>query len=66
MTRRLLLFFVILHICVGSAIAIFHGPFYGDAQNFYGHAETIGSVSPHSNRGFEFVPASAQSGKSRV
>jgi len=45
MTRRRLLFFSILHICIGSAIAIFHGPFYGDAQNFYGYAESIGSVT---------------------
>lgn len=44
MTRRLLQFFVFFHICVGGAFALFHGPFYGDAQNFYGYAEEIGSL----------------------
>jgi hypothetical protein len=45
MTRSALFSLVFLHILAGSLLAIFHGPYYGDAENFYSYSESIGSYA---------------------
>ena len=49
MTRQLLIFFIIIHLCIGGALAFFNGEFYGDAKNFYGYSNEIGSAKDFLN-----------------
>jgi len=55
MHRQLLFIFFLFHVLVGLLIVVFNGPFYGDAQNFYGYAEEIRA----SNNFFEFLDISS-------
>lgn len=48
MIQKKILFFTCLHVFIGIAIVVFHGPSYGDSQNFYSYAESIDSI-------FEFI-----------
>lgn len=44
MIQKKIFLYTCLHVCIGIAIIIFHGPSYGDSQNFYSYSESIDSI----------------------